>query len=61
MYQTYTKAQHEDTNVGIRELINNDDVGLLFVNSFCVDESDPNFLVNLGINKQNNIIKEYMP
>ena len=55
------QIQHEDTRVGMRDLIKNYDIGLPFVNSFCVDESDPHPVVNLRINEQNNIIKEYIP
>ena len=53
MYQAYLKAQHEYTSVGIGDLIKNDDVGLPFVNNFCVDQFDLNHLLNHNARHEN--------
>ena len=53
MYKTYFKIQHEYASVGIRDLIKNDDVGLPFVNSVCVDQSDLNPLLNHKTRQEN--------
>ena len=58
IYKRWYEGLNKTFDIGLPK---NDDVGFPFVNTFCVDESDPNPLVNLGINKQNNTIKENIP